>query len=323
MKVITNPHYKLPKNPKSHTLGWTMHWAFKLGAEINHDCDQSVQSYSKVYIDHGVNFGGNLNLFGGANDEVYRKFSNLLECKNIVSLDHDMPDFGEMLKGRIKAKTTSKLITPEWCDQVTEMCKRTKTLRQENLIHNDSSISLGDSHTPAFSQLNDVVLRRNGRTLAGSLKKGLTKYIEEYRIRDTNHVNFVLGSIDIRHHVMRDSNPVSYISELLYEYTHQLKEVRQIVKSISIASPVPVEFEARKLPKTGYFEGTPFYGTREQRLEITKIFFEIMEPNFEIVHPPCEWYEMDGEEFANKCMEFGGSVHLSPLCYRRNNWGKL
>ena len=94
--MITGTFNKIPKKKNSHGFGWARTWSENLGVGINHNGD-----YVEVlYLDHGVNFGGSLNLFSGFNDELEDRINNFLEAKVIYSLDIDMPDYGEMLKKR-------------------------------------------------------------------------------------------------------------------------------------------------------------------------------------------------------------------------------
>ncbi len=76
--VITNPISNIPVNEKSHVHGWTQIWRDQLGSCIDHKCTPKVKSYDRVYIDHGANFGGTLNLFGGATKEVLTVLISLL-----------------------------------------------------------------------------------------------------------------------------------------------------------------------------------------------------------------------------------------------------
>ena len=133
MNIITNPISNIPKNEKSHSLGWAQTWRKLLDASINHNCNPQILNADTIYIDHGVNFGGTLNLFGGATKEVFDRINLVMACKNIISLDWDMPDYGAMLLKRIGAKTTYELITPEWCNLV---AKRIESISQliKNLL---------------------------------------------------------------------------------------------------------------------------------------------------------------------------------------------
>ena len=84
---------------------------------------------------------------------------------------------------------------------------------------------------------------------------------------------------------------------------------------------MPVEDESRVLPKSGYYKGTPFYGTQAQRQELVKIFKQelgemAVRNGWELFAWPSLWYEMDGIEFMSTYMERPRSVHLARRYYR-------
>jgi hypothetical protein len=39
------------------------------------------------------------------------------------------------------------------------------------------------------------------------------------------------------------------------------------------AAPVPVEFEGRRIPKSGFYKKTPFYGSWKERWDLTNEFY--------------------------------------------------
>lgn len=321
MNVITNPISNIPKLANSHVRGWSQVWAEQLNATIDHKCSTSILDADMVYIEHGVNFGGTLNLFGGATEEIFDRINTLLQCKNVVSLDFDMPDWGDQLKKRIGAATTHVGITEQWCDMLSSWCKGNVPSFKQEQIFWLSGVSIGDSHTPAFSRKDDVVLRENGKTLFGSLRRGLKK---EFRtmVIPSQQITFSFGSIDIRHHLLRHKDN---LEEMIKEYVRQGQEIeKEYNADVWYSAPVPVEYEGRKLPKTGYFKGTPFYGSREDRLALTLRFIDLLNKHSgnKVVMPPSEWYNMDGEQYAKKYMENSSSVHISPEYYRRYGWGE-
>lgn len=319
MNVITNPIANIPVNEKSHTHGWTQVWRDQLNAVIDHKCTAKVFDAETVYIDHGANFGGTLNLFGGATIDVFNKINRIAACKNIVSLDWDMPDYGAMLKKRIGANTTYEGITEEWCDAVSARLSSVKSLKQEDLDY--GSITVGDSHTIAFSGTGHRVLRNDGKTLHGALGSGLESLLRGTKPTDSIFLSF--GSIDIRHHLLRYDR--SAVEKLVTEYVRQGSELADnYMVKVYYSHPVPVEWEGRRIPKTGYYKKTPFYGTQAERAELTKYFIDLLETksgNMTIA-PPAEWYTMDPKKYAETYMEFGGSFHIAPPFYHRNNWGQ-
>jgi hypothetical protein len=316
MGIITNPISNIPKLEKSHTLGWALAWKNLLSASIDHKCTPQILNADTVYIDHGANFGGTLNLFGGANDELFKRINLVMSCKNIVSLDWDMPDYGEMLAKRIGAKSTSEYITKEWCEKVSQRCQTIASLKHQNLI-GVKDITVGDSHTIAFAGRNNRIYRNDGATLFGSLKKGLSSLM-----RDTipqGQVTFSFGSIDIRHHLLRHES--SDIEGLIREY---VKQGDAISSDALYATPVPVEFEERRIPQTGFYKKTPFFGSLQERKDLTNRFIDILnkESNGRIVMPPKEWYTMDPKTYAETYMESNSSFHIAPPYYRSNDWGQ-
>lgn len=322
VNVIVNPIGDIPVAKNSHVLGWSQTWANQLNAIIDHKCSSNILNADVVYIDHGVNYSGSLNLFGGASKKLFDNLSLIMECKNVISLDCDMPDLGKQLSNRIGQNSTDKNFTQSWCDKLSNKCLEIKKLSQKDL--DLDSITVGDSHSIAFSNKSDIVLRENGRTLFGSIKKGLITNLDGISLKNKS-VNFCYGSIDIRHHVLRHS--AFDIEDLLCSYIKQIRDIEAANHcGISVSVPVPVESENRKIPKSGFYKGTPFFGSREDRLELTLKTIDFLNKHFkpeEIVSPPDVWYKMDPEQYAKTYMERGSSVHISPQFYRRNNWGKL
>jgi hypothetical protein len=323
-KVITSPATNIPLHEKSHVRGWSLTWADRLNAEINERCTQDIMQYDKVYLDHGVNWSGALNLFAGADDSVFERFNRLLAvgAGKVTSLDWEMPDYGAFLAKRLNAASTSKQITAEWCEAVSNFCKEVEHIKFDSIGH--TWLSWGDSHTPAYAPNGhkNAVLKKDGRTLFGALKERLLDDIEVKP--GVEGVTICLGSIDVRHHLCRPES--ADLDKLLQEYRNQAVRFRdRIGVTVELCAPVPIEFESRKIPKTGYFKGTPFFGTREERLNKTvQIMSTIKSWDFPLVAPPSLRYTIDGEEYAKQYMELGGSVHTAPPFYRRNSeWAIL
>ena len=320
MKVITNPISNIPVNQKSHVHGWTQIWADQLNAAINHKCTPAILTFDTVYIDHGANFGGTLNLFGGAQKEVFDKINLVAACKNIVSLDWDMPDYGAMLKKRIGAASTYDGITEDWCDKVSARFANVKSIKQEDLEL--PSVTLGDSHSIAFSGSGHRVLRNDGKTLFGALKSGLQSMMRGAQPNDTLHL--VFGSIDIRHHFVRNYYNKEALTDIIKEYTKQGSMLSdEYGVKVKYAYPVPVEFEGRRIPKSGFFKNTAFYGSWQERYDMTEMFKELLYKYSDgsVIAPPSDWYTMDPEKYAKTFMEHGSSFHIAPPFYKCNNWG--
>lgn len=312
--VITNPLSNIPKIETSHNYGHAKIWADQLKADIDHKCSSNVKKYDVVYINHGVNFSGSINLFGGISKDIFHRVNTIMSCDNLVSLDWDMPDWADNFRKRIGKNSTYNGVTEEWCDKVQSKISNIPVLKQEDLEM--EGITVGDSHTLAFSAMTDKIYRKDGFTLHGALKIGLKNIFRDKPIE--GNITFCFGSIDIRHHLLRHDNVD--LKAMIKEYIKQAKECSDNPK---FAAPVPVEYEGRKLPKTGYYKGTPFYGSQSERKRITTEFIDILteESNNNVVKPPNFWYDMDPEKYALNFMERNSSVHIAPPFYRRNDFG--
>lgn len=312
--MITNPISNIPVNAKSHVYGWAKKWSELLDQRIDHKCEKFNAT---THIEHGANFGGTLNLFGGANKDVYNRINRVMTSDNIISLDHDMPDYGEMLKKRIGANTTYEGITESWCDALSERCKTISSLKMEDIASTKGGITVGDSHTVAFANKGDAIFRNDGKTLHGALKDGLESLMRGVDAKN-DPVTFCLGSIDIRHHLCRHETS---LQEMIEEYVDQ---AFKITREPFFAKPVPVEFEGRRIPQSGFYKGTPFCGSRKERHELTGNFItlitDLVSPE-RMIGPPVDWYRMDPEKYAKTHMELSSSFHIAPSYYRTENWG--
>lgn len=316
--MIVNPISNIPVNKKSHVYGWSKKWSDLLNVKIDHKCEQYHET---AYIDHGANFSGTLNLFGGANKDVFDRINRVMTSEKVVSLDHEMPNYGEMLRKRIGAKTTYEGITEAWCDRLSIKCKWVKSLKMEELSNVSKGITVGDSHTIAYANKGDVIFRNDGKTLYGALNEGLNTFMRDalFNMADTNTpVTFCFGSIDIRHHICRHGD----LDKTMIE--RYIDQAYSITNKPFFAKPVPVEFEGRRIPKSGFYKGEPFYGSWEDRWNITGEFITYLHdllPKEQIVGPPEEWYRMDPEKYAKTHMELSSSFHIAPIYYRSENWG--
>jgi len=318
--MIFNLFASIPVNIKSHVRGWSMHWAECMGTTIaTKDSDLSV--ISKLYWDHGVNFSGGLNLFGGVTDEIVDKIEQLIaQNGELVSLDRPMPDYADQLERRIGQATCSPRLTNAMLSALKAKLSSSRTLHQHDLTK--SSAAIGDSHSTAYARPNSLVLRTNGLTLHGALLRG--EFIKQIHLltKIPKTITLVAGSIDIRHHIGRQPDPVKAIEELSDRYSRVIEFINsELHINIEVAMPVPVEYEGRRLPQTGYYNGTPFYKSHTERREWTDYFIDLINCDNKVIGPPQEWYSMDGEEYAKTYMELGSSVHIAPKHYRRFNWG--
>lgn len=308
--MIVGTFNKIPKKLNSHSYGWARTWSENLGIDIDH----TNGFHDEVFLLHGANFAGALNLFGGFTDELKQSVDNLMQATTIYSLEQDCPDYGAMLKKRNDVKDK------DWCDQLSAKLAQSTVLKQTSL--DKKWLAVGDSHTAAYSRPGSAVVKRDGTTLFGQIKDNF-KYIEDTikECRSLDGVTISLGNIDIRHHVCRHDVDMNDLVEPLHQFAKQLPPWLDV----EFAMPWPIEHEERKLPKTGWYKGTPFAGSRAERQSKVQEMFEAMtKREMTVVEYPVEWTiecEQDGEAYAKKYMEGRQSVHLNPEFYRRKDWG--
>jgi hypothetical protein len=92
---------------------------------------------------------------------------------------------------------------------------------------------------------------------------------------------------------------------------------------VEYAVPWPIEFEGRKLPKTGYYKKQPYWGSYLERSQALAGIIETMDMiSMNKIMYPTDWLMMNPEAYAKEKMENMSSVHISPQCYRRKDFGQ-
>lgn len=269
-------------------------------------------------ISHGMEFKDAYNIFSGWQQEHKDKLLVFAEkFGHTISLERPMPNLRELLEPRA-AKTDFNLSEAEW-KQVEATCKATETLTHLEILGAPSRVVLGDSHSIARYRANTLVLRNDGLTLHGLLKRGVADMLEEgLEGGQTGRLVIQAGNIDIRHHLMRQDDPYKAVDDLLDELREQLMDAwkKELFTSAEVTEPYPIEFEGRRIPKTGFYKGTPFFGSWSERKELRDYFAEQLGEKFKNVHRwPAEFFEATPEEYSQNFMEKPGSVHLSPAHY--------
>ena len=316
--LITSPFTHISSNIHSHRAAQAAIYAdqledagYTVHLDRTGDIHPDINSFDTICVYHGNDWGGSLNLFGGMKN--YGNIDNLIrysQFKGIVkSLWIDHPKYSEMLEPRMKGE-----IHPDWAKVDWENLKRIEntavTLRQ---LTPTTKVVAGDSHAICMYRPGWFVNSVPFKTLHGALKEGLSTFIQPHH----EIAEFYFGNIDVRHHLMRQSNPEDAARDLAKRYYEQLSQLD--LAKVYAYELLPIENESRALPKTGYYKGTPFYGSWEDRNRCRLIFKDEMRNlcaqgsvNF------IEWtsyllndkFELD---FAH--MEKPKSVHLSRDSY--------
>ena len=269
--------------------------------------------YDAIIIDLGMEFKGTFNLFGGANDEIairleqYYNYKGLLFC-----YDKEFPSINEFIKSRYNSASNGfKALIDFDFD-----CKKVENIDH---IYTSDKLILGDSHCISQYQPGWNINRNDGQTLYGFLKNDIFNYI--HFPSNIDHLLLYFGNIDIRHHLCRQDNPLSSTIRLASDYidfAYKLKNEYSIDK-ITLMQLLPIEDESRKVPKSGWHKGTPFYGSIEKRQQLVEIFNNKITKlsnniNIEIREHP-ESYKNDKGELDFEVMERPQSIHISPKYY--------
>jgi hypothetical protein len=237
------------------------------------------------------------------------RFSKIDKTKKVYSLWIDHPKYSEMLEPRLNGE-----IHPDWHKVDWENLKYIEnnaiTVREIETVNRAVA---GDSHAICMYRPGWFVNSVPFKTLHGALKEGLQTFIQPHH----EIAEFYFGNIDVRHHLCRQTDPEAATRDLANRYYTQLSQLD--LAKVYAYELLPIENESRVLPKTGYYKGTPFYGSWEDRNKCRLIFKDEMRKlcaqgsvNF------IEWVDPllnDRGELDFECMEKPKSVHLSRNSY--------
>lgn len=313
--IVGNPSQR----KTSHNAGWTYVYRSmleqKYGTKVDiltHKDDWDL--YDVLWINEGVNFRiGTWNLFGGVNDNLIIRLNKLIAYSGELHFWGDKaPKYNELID--------SRKINLSWSE---------KTICCHKNILNSNKLVFGDSHTISVYQKGFNIIRLDGQTLHGALRDDLfSKYIPENI--DTLRVYF--GNIDIRHHICRIYSTTqdrrASINYLIDQLFYKLSYIDRNC-DIEIVELLPIEHESRKLPKTGYYKGQPFYGDMHERQECVDYFNYLLEERCkEKGYKYLDWYYLTNTDLTSpiepkqmfRFMEGTSSVHIAPHSYMFNEF---
>ena len=329
MSAIVSPITNHANRIASHRTGWARMWSACLDSKLLYNSDWSGED--TVYFEHGMEFKENskgVNVFlkdPKSWDKLAEKAKMIEEFSGeLYSLDIDCPDYGARLKSRVREHSTQTYKNLDF-DKISEVCSKAKTIKQEDLQRN--GIVFGDSHALSAWRPDAYLSRNDGQTLNGALNKGFSTWTERFspKVKGLQFLRTYLGNIDIRHHLCRlaqtSSEQKQLTTDLVQRYVDELKSWQQEneVPTIEVVASLPIENESRKLPKTGYFKGRPFWGTWQERNSVHHWFDEALSDacinnGFTFVEWP-EHFCNEANELDFCFMEKPRSVHISPEHY--------
>ena len=330
--VLTAPFIPIAKNLSSHRAAQGVIYADQLkragkDVYVNMSLERYIEdhnTFDTMYVYHGNDWSGHLNLFGGLKEFPHvDNFLNFSKFKGkVYSLVIPFPDYYDQLKHKVDLATEkNKEIDPRWLqvdwDNIKRMEQTTEVV-YPNLVKIYPNISVGDSHAICMYRPGWMNYSIPFKTLYGALKLGLDSFVDAIQSKYDN-IEFYFGNIDVRHHLLRQQDPDEATREIVKEYARQALEVsKKYDCPVTLYELLPIEDEKRCIPKTGWYEGSPFYGSRVQRDNIRLLFKQELK-RYQSDHVRIfEWVDhlinFKGE-LDFKYMEKPKSVHLSREFY--------
>lgn len=322
---ITNLLGNITTKPHSHKGGWAKLLRCQLINEGYRDVkilqkEDKLDDFNCIVFDLGAEYSGSLNLFGGLDNKVYRRLVELYHYTGeYYSWQHELPSILPLEKRRANKSTCEEFKNADE-DFIVSLQSVLTDCKVFNHVTDKSHLLIGDSHTPSVWSPHMEIYRKDGRTLFGSLKNDLfSEFDLKNEYAGVEEVTIYMGNIDVRHHLMRQDSPFEAVQKLAMDYIEQI-ESKFFMLKVNVIGLLSIENESRKLPKTGYYKDTPFYGKWNQRSALVEIFNQIiskecMNRGWQFVKFPPEFKNEIGE-LPFDVMERPQSVHISPMFYR-------
>lgn len=278
--------------------------------------DGNTDNFHHIFVYHGNEWSGSLNLFGGMdNESLFRRIDSLSHLDTRVkSVGIDFPEYARLFQERLEKKPLEMWNSVDWTNlKELENCETWNPI-----VDAWHSFVLGDSHAISMYRRYYNIGSIPFKTLHGAMKVGFQELFEEKfgSDRDITRVEFYFGNIDIRHHLCRQENPWQAAIDLAVRYADEATRfAHENDCEVAVYEPLPIEHPSRKVPKSGWYEGEPFYGSWEERNSARDTFIETLKNlDIELI----EWTDglkNEAGELDFKCMEKPQSVHLSREYY--------
>ena len=251
--------------------------------------------YERLYILEGVNYQENVfNFIGGPQPEHRAKLEAMAKYKGLI-IAVNVPIDLNVFNKRFGLEHEFKSIQP--------------INYAKSYGHFTGKMVVGDSHSLSVWRPEFGITRTDGKTLFGFLKNA-KEHTKSFSDNYEETVTY-FGNIDLRFHLMRQPDPKEATKELFNRYV----EFSSTLENNTIVGLLPVEHESRKLPGTGLYLKKPFFGTRQERMELREIAHDIIKQSGQKYYMwPDEWIDADGMKMF-EYMEPKQSVHLKPKYY--------
>lgn len=255
-------------------------------------------SYDIIYICEGVNFvQGSFNIPGGPGELHYQKMKAISEYKGELRFSNVRFDFNKFNQ-RLKISDVSYpdvYSVPLYHTFINHGLETKKAV-------------IGDSHALSVWRPSYSLDFTPGRTLHGFLNR---RTPEEINTLWPGGVVLYFANIDLRFHLMRQSDPIAATVDLFNRYL----DFASKLNDATLVNLLPVEHESRKIPGTGLYKKQPFFGTRSERMGLRDMANKIInESGLKTIQWPEEWIDEDGTKMLD-ILEQRQSVHLRPIYY--------
>lgn len=319
MKVLLTGLGPISNKIHSHKAAQAIIYADQI-KQAGHDVtinlvNNKVKDYNKfdeIYFYHGSDWSGNLNLFGGIQAYPNQEYVSALSHFNgkIKSIIIDFPDYASMFRDRL-TKANMNWENVHWENLLRLQNAAVKV--DPNTIKRYNKIAFGDSHAISMYRPGWENVSVPFSTLHGSINRGFETFMPKNGQYDEIETYF--GNIDIRHHLCRFDNPIEEAHKLADRYGEEVDRMRKMYKAnVTAWEPLPIEDESRKVPKTGWYKGTPFYGKWQQRNDVRNAFIERLKSHTQVYEWTEKLYNPIGQ-LDFEAMEKPQSIHLSRASY--------
>jgi hypothetical protein len=210
--------------------------------------------FDKVYVYHGNDWSGGLNLYGGTKGFPYAwNFRNLTKFKGeVISLGIPFPDYHRQLQEKLaQDRGNGHTPQPEFDDIDWDNLKRMEDAPVLRYPHITPSIVVGDSHSICMYRPGWTVNSVPFKTLRGALKQGLETFVWTHiaillKWRTSNSISetSTLGTTSAEQRLKRE--PTSgHPEDLAYDYLSSCVELFETFPNLSLSESMN-SFHAKK-----------------------------------------------------------------------------
>lgn len=319
--AVYSPNGSISKHDHSHRSAWPKMVLASHGiTDFVLQPDDSLAYYDEVWLYLGMEWGGALNLFGGASDENAERLLKILEAKNLRYLCLKQGEDVCPLLGSIAVERTKGKVGPAWASaswgKLDEACMASLPVNQAS----HSNVIVGDSHALCLYDGQSIIYRHDHKTLHGALLSGLDSFYPSFDYL-FKRITLCFGNIDLQHHLIRLGGNTTAI-ELAKEYVDQASKLQH--EQIEIMELLPVFDETRKIATPGFYKRRPWTGTWAERNSLRILFNHQLRleaakhDNIKVIPWP-EYIFNEDSSFNQAYMEKPRGVHLS-WAHRRETW---